>query len=647
MSTKFPKLLKPGRIGRMELKNRVVSAPMGTMNSDLNGFVTQNVIDYYIEEAKGGIGLIVTEGTRIDDIMSKAEHNQLGLHTNEHITGWTRLVRAVHDYDVKIVAQILHVGYQLQLTDERESWGPSEMIEMKGGIVPYPIRGITREEMTQIIEDFGDSAYRAKLAGCDGIQIHGALGHLVCMFCTPYYNRRTDEYGGTPENRIRFFLEIIENVQKKCGRDFPIIARTTGWDCDPDGITLEEGVLHAQMLEKAGVAALHVMGGSARNLLMNNGQYDVRGYFIPVAEAMKNAGIKIPIILDGGFGIPELAEQVLSEGKADFIGLGRPTLADPQWTNKVKEGRTEDIVPCIRCMQGCTGHGVRCTVNPRCNMTNIRNIRPIEKKKRVCIIGGGPAGMEAARVATIRGHEVTLYEKRKLGGTMNEAAFDLELKGDIKLLTDYYIVQMKKLGVNILYEEATTEKVLGGNFDSVIVATGASPRKTKLPGSDKPHAYSIWDYCGGGKEVGDTVVVVGGGFVGCEIALSLAKKGKHPILTTRNGAERGYFDLAHDNSLAAQARIIMLLMQYKVDIRLLHNLMEITDDGAIFTLMKDNEQVEIKCDNVLLCRGYNRELQIYKDLEGKVPEIYKVGDCKEARTIDSAIEEGWVIANLI
>ena len=649
MITQFPNLLKPGKIGRMELKNRVVSAPMGTMNSNPDGFVTQTVIDYYIEEAKGGLGLIVVEGTHVDDILSQSSYNQLGLFNDEHVTGWARLVTAVHDYDVKIVAQIVHVGHQIQLKDKRESLGPSEMVEMQGGVVPFPIRGITREEIAQVIEDFSDSAYRAKMAGCDGVQIHGAIGHLICMFCTPFYNRRTDEYGGTPENRIRFMVEIVEAVQKKCGRDFPIIARITGCDYDPDGLTLEEGVLHAQILEKAGVAALHIIGGSSRNFIMLNVQYDERGFCIPIAEEMKNAGIKIPIILDGGFGIPEMAEQALAEGKADYIGLGRPTLADPQWTNKIKEGRPEDIVPCIRCMAGCTGtgYGVRCSVNPRCNLTRIRKIRPIEKKKRVCIVGGGPAGMEAARVAAIRGHDVTMYEKRKLGGAMNEAAFDLNLKGDIKLLIDYYIIQMKKLDISILYEEATTESVLKGSFDAVIVASGASPRKTNLPGADKPHVYSIWDYCGGGKEIGDTVVVVGGGFAGCEIALSLAKQGKHPVLVTRNGSEKGFFELAHDLSAASQARLIMLLMQYKVDIRLLYNLKEITDTGVIFTSMKDNEQVEINCDNVLLCRGYDRELKIYKELEGKVPELYKVGDCKEARIIHNAIQEGWAAANLL
>ncbi|MCL2165455.1 MAG: FAD-dependent oxidoreductase [Oscillospiraceae bacterium] len=652
MNSKFPYLLKPGKIGRMELNNRIVSAPMGTMNSDPNGHVTQAVLDYYVEEAKGGLGLIVVEAAYVDDILSKAEYNQLGLSKTEHVYGWAKLVTAVHDLDVKIVPQICHIGKQIQLKHE-VSLGPSEMVEMEGGVIPSPIRGITREEMAQVIEDFGDAAARAKAAGCDGVQIHGAIDHLICMFCNPFYNKRTDEYGGSPEKRIRFFVEIIENVQKKCGREFPIIARLTGCTFEPDGITMEEGIIHAQLLEKAGAAALHVVGGSMRNLLILNGQYEPRGDYAKITGAMKAAGIKIPIILDGGFTTPDIAEEALAEGKADYIGLGRPTLADPQWANKVKEGRPEDIVPCIRCMVGCAGYkeqtdnsyGVRCAVNPLYNLYNVRKINPLEKKKKVCVIGGGPAGMEAARLATVRGHEVTMYEKRKLGGAMNEAAFDPDLKGDIKLLIDYYVTQMKKLNINILYEEATADKVLSGNFDAIIVAAGATPRKTKLSGFDKPHVYSVWEYCGGGKEVGDTVLIAGGGLVGCEIALSLAKKGKHPILVTQKGAHAGLFEIAHDNSLPMQARLIMLLMQYRVDIRLMHNLKEITDGGAILTSLKDKEQVEVKCDNVILCRGYDRELALYKELEGKVPELYKIGDCKEARVIKNAIEEGWVTAN--
>jgi 2,4-dienoyl-CoA reductase-like NADH-dependent reductase (Old Yellow Enzyme family)/thioredoxin reductase len=653
MGTGFPNLLRPGKIGRLDVSNRIVSAPMGSLNGDKEGFVTDSAIRFYVEEAKGGMGLIIVESAYTDTILSKAEANELGIWSHEHVTGWARLVSCVHDYDTKIMLQLSHIGHQLGLAAVCESLGPSEMVEMQGGIKPFPIRGITREEMAQIIDDFAVCAWRAKMAGFDGVEIHGAIGHLISMFCTPFYNRRNDEYGGTPENRIRFMVEIVEATRKKCGHDFPVIARISGCDYDPDGLTLEEGILHAKILEQAGVAAMHIIGGSSRNIRVINSQYDPRGDFVPIAAAMKKAGIKAPLIIDGGLSTPDLAEMVLAEGKADFIGLGRPTLADPQWANKVREGRPEDIVPCIRCTMGCVGYeeplhtayGLRCSVNPRCNMAGYREIQPLAKKKNLCVVGGGPAGMEAARLAKIRGHEVTLYEKRKLGGAMNEAAFDPELKGDIRLLINYYVNQMQKLNINVVYEEATLQTVIDGNYDAVIVATGAAPRRTKLPGTDKAHVHSVWEYCGGHVSTGETVLIVGGGLVACEIALSLAKKGKKPILTTRRGKQKGAFELASDNSYPAQARLLLLLMERKVEFQLFLDLKEVTDDGAVFTQTNSGETVEIKADTVLLCRGYNRELKLYRELKDKVPELYRIGDCKEARIIHNAIEEGWAVAN--
>ena len=537
------------------------------------------------------------------------------------------------------------------------------MVELMGGMYPFPIRGMTREEIAQVIDDFAMCAWRAKMAGFDGVQIHGAIGHLISMFCTPFYNHRTDEYGGTPENRIRFFVEIVEAIQKKCGKDFPIIARITGCDFDPDGLTMEEGILHAQLLEKAGIAAMHIVGGSQRNIRVINIQYDPRGDFLPIAAAMKKAGIKVPIIVDGGMTTPDIAEKALAEGNADYIGLGRPLLADTEWAKKVKEGRPEDIVPCIRCVMGCVGpmerfnaaYGMRCSVNPRCNMAGYREIAPLKKKKRICIIGGGPAGMEAARLATIRGHEVTLYEKRKLGGVMHEAAFDLGIKEDIQILTNYYVGQMEKLGISVIHEEAKSEEILKGNYDAVIVAAGATPLKSTLPGTDYPKVISLFEYAGNRNiELGQTVLVVGHCFPNVEMAYALAKKGKKVILSTRRGKDGFMLELGEDNSGPMQQRLLTLVMQYGVDLRFGKNVTEITDKGAILADVDTKDKYEIECDNVLLCRGYTGGgPKIYKELQGKVNELYKVGDCQiksrclEYRTIGDAILEGWQVGNRV
>ncbi len=663
MTKTYPLLLKPGKMGQWELPNRIVSAPMGSLNGDKDGFVTDRAIQYYTELAKGGMGLIVVESAYTDTILSKAEDNQLGIWSNEHITGWARLVSCVHDQGVKVVLQLCHIGHQISLSDRLESLGPSTMVELMGGMYPFPIRGMTREEIAQVIKDFAICAWRAKMAGFDGVQIHGAIGHLVNMFCTPFYNRRTDEYGGTPENRIRLYVEIVQAMQKKCGKDFPIIARITGCDFDPDGLTLEEGILHAQLLEKAGVVAMHVVGGSQRNIRVINIQYDPRGDFVSIAEGMKKAGIKVPIIIDGGLTTPDLAEKVLAEGKADYIGLGRPLLADTEWAKKVIEGRPEDIVPCIRCVMGCVGPmekfnaatGLRCSVNPRCNMAGYREIAPLKQKKRICIVGGGPAGMEAARLATIRGHEVTLYEKRKLGGVMHEAAFDHNIKEDIQILIDYYVAQMEKLDVNVIHEAVTSEEILKGDYDAVIVAAGATPLKSTLPGSHHPKVIPLVEYAGNTNiELGQTVLVVGHCFPNVEIAYALAKKGKKVILSTRRGKNGFLLELGEDNSGPMQQRLLTLIMQYGVDLRFGKNVTEITNDGAVLTDVDTKDKYEIMCDNILLCRGYTGGgPKIYKELQGKAKELYKIGDCQiksrciEYRTIGDAILDGWQVANRV
>jgi 2,4-dienoyl-CoA reductase-like NADH-dependent reductase (Old Yellow Enzyme family)/thioredoxin reductase len=660
MEKKYPLLLEPGRMGPWELPNRVVMAPMGSLNATKDGYVTNRTLEFYADKAKGGMGLIVVECTYMDTELSKGEDNCLGLYENGQITGMALLASCIHDHGVKTVLQLNHIGHQLALSDRLESLGPSEMTEMMGGVMPFPIRGMTREEITKLKEDFAMAAWRAKMAGFDGVQIHGAIGHLINMFCTPYYNQRTDEYGGSPENRIRLMVEIIEAVQAKCGKGFPVIARICGEDFDPDGITLEEGIIHAKILEKTGIVSLHIVGGSNRNVRTINIQYDKRGDFVHIGEAMKKAGIKVPIIIDGGLSTPDIAERVLAEGKADCIGLGRPMLADPNWAKKLKENRPEDIVPCIRCCQGCVGTiekfnaavGLRCSVNPRCNLTGIREVNPLLQKKKVCIIGGGPGGMEAAKLAVERGHTVTLYEKRKLGGMMHEAAFDLDVKGDIQLLINYYDAQMDKLKLEIKKEEATAEKVLAGNYDAVIVAAGAAPIASRVPGTDKAKVYSLVDYAGNRNiELGQTVLVVGGCFPNAEIAYALAKKGKKVILSSRRGNENGLLELANDNSSPMQQRLMILSMGLGIDFRLGVDITEITDDGAVLTDLDTKEKTEVKCDNVLICRGYRGRPAIYKELQGKVKELYLVGDaqirsrCVEPRNIGDAIHEGWIAAN--
>ena len=668
MSYKYPLLMQSGSIGQWDLPNRIVMAPMGTLNADSEGFVTDRTLRFYIEQAKGRMGIIFVECTFIDDWAGKGEENSQMITRQEHVTGLARLASAIRDYGVKAVLQLNHMGKQISLHD-RPSMGPSTMNEVMGGIMPFPITGMSKEDIQKTIKQFGIGAKRAKQAGFDAVEIHGAINHLIAMFCSPFYNHRTDEYGGSPENRVRFYREIIEEVQSQCGKNFPIIARLCGDECSPDGLTLEEGVQQALILEQTGIVAFHIMGGDYRNVKCINAQYDPRGDFKRVGKAFKEAGIKVPLILDGGFTTPDVAEQALAEGACDYIGLGRPIIADPCWAVKIAEDRPEDIKPCIRCTKGCVGtmatfdsaYGLRCSVNPQCNMAGIRDINPIKRVKRVGIVGGGPAGLEAACLLRERGHEVDLYEKRKLGGTMNEAAFDPEIKGDITNLINYYKIQVEKRGVNLINQKADAKTIIDAGYDAVIVATGAAPLPAKCKGS-KEHPDKImtaFDFATNAEtvELGETVLIVGGCFMNLEMALSLLKKGKKVIVSSRRGARMGIMELGDDNSSPQQQRLSILLGAYmrtgQFKTKLNYSFSEVTDNGAILKNNKTKEEESVACDNIIICRSYHGKPKMYEEIRAAIPETYLVGDailrnrCENKRVIHDAITDAWGIANII
>lgn len=638
----FQKLFEPGYIGKLRLKNRLLKAPMSTKLASIDGTVTDRQVKYYRELARGGVGLIIVEFSYIDDLASKASDNQIGVSNNAQISGLQWLASNIKENGARAGIQLVHCGRQkISGIPPIKAPSPIPWKELVARGVPPP-QELTLKEIAGIIEAFGDAAYRAMRAGFDMVEVHGAHGYLLTNFLAPSTNTRTDQYGGSLSNRMRILLEVIANIRKKLGPDFPVGVRLTGTDYKENSISIEETREVARALEKAGVDAIHISGGDHETMDQQViPMYWPPGYNVWAAAEVKKA-IGIPVFASGAINTPELAESVLEEGKADFISLGRPLVADPYFPLKARQGRPEDIAPCIRC-NCCFSRGIRvgaihCTVNPTVGREEELRITPAGKPRKVAVIGAGPGGMEAARVARLRGHQVTLFEKRKLGGVLVEASVP-EFKADIRRLVDYLSTQVKKLGVDVVEAEATTRTIKDGKFDVAIVAVGGIPIVPDVPGTDKPFVVGALDVLNGAS-VKNEVVVVGGGLVGGETALFLAEQGKKVRIVEMLDA------IVPDLEKGSRRGFMTRLDRCRppVEIYTRTRLAEIID-GGVMVINEDKKRSEIKADTVVLALGFHADTRLC-DALSKVPklEVYAIGDCAEPRNIYDAIHEGYVTA---
>ena len=495
----FPHLFSSGTIGSLSVANRVIKAPTSTAMSNMDGSVSRRLLSHYRELARGGTGLLIVEYAYIDDIASKSAHCQLGISSDEHIPGLAWLASTIQQYGARAGIQIEHCGMQKFLgTPPIKSASPvawPELFERIGSrAVPEEL---TVEEIREIVNRFSDAAVRAVDAGFDLIEVHGAHGYLITNFLSPHTNRRTDIYGGPLENRMRILRDTVLAIRNRIGPDFPLTVRLSGTDYEPGGIEIGETVEVCKMLQGIGVDALHISGGDHHQMEHQVSPMSVeRGHNVWAAEAVKRQ-VDVPVIASGSITLPDFAESVLAGGRADFVALGRPLWADPQWTRKACEGRPEDIRPCIRCNEGCLERSflkcraVSCTVNPAVGREDDLVLAPARDRKSVAVIGGGPAGMEAARVCCLRGHDVTVYEKNALGGLLNDTGVP-EFNLDIAFFRDYLITCIRKLGIRIVYEGADPDALAGGPYDAVVIATGAARNRTCVTGG-KPGVFAVGD----------------------------------------------------------------------------------------------------------------------------------------------------------
>ena len=642
----FEKLFESIRIGKMELKNRIVMAPMATSLAGDFGSVTDRLIDYYVERAKGGVGLIIVENTPVDWPVGKAVPIPLRVDNDRFIAGLSELVEAVHLAGAKICLQLQYAGAQGSMSYSTEGVrvvGPSDVpCFLTGGEIPRPL---TIEEIEQVEEKFALAAKRCKGAGFDTIEIHGAHGYLLSQFMSPFYNRRGDKYGGTFENRMRFPIEVVTLVRAAVGEDYPIIYRISADEYIEGGRTLEETKRAVPQLQQAGVDAFHVSAGVYDSIhMMIPGMGVPDGIHVELIKDVKSV-VDVPIIGGTKLRAAALAEQAVKEGKCDLVAFGRPLIADPEMPKKVAEGRVEDICPCIYCNE-CVNRihfdlRIGCDVNPVAGKEREHRIKPAEKVKQVMVVGGGPAGMEAARVAALRGHKVKLYEKAdRLGGQLKYASA-AEFKAEIRDLVKYFETQLQKLGISTeLGKEVTSELVKKLKPDVVIVATGAAPIVPDIPGVKGRNVALAEEVLIGAKGVGQEVVVLGGGRTGCEAARFLCEKGKKVTIVEMQG------EIATDMTPDTRAPVLLKLAELGVEVLTNRKFVEITNRGIAAT-DRNWEKHFIEADSVVLALGRTPQRELEQELRGKIPELYAIGDCVQPERIFNAIHQGARVAREI
>ena len=629
----FPLLFSPFALGTMRLKNRLVMPPMMSLYGDPDGSVTQQLLDYYEERAKGGVGLIIVEFTCIDRGTGRIHAQQLGIDEDRCIPGLRQLVQVIQQYGAKAAIQIGHGG--IATSSEllgRKIIGPSA-IARPGGEVACEM---TQGEIRQLVLRFAEGAVRAKKAGFDGVEIHAAHRFLVQQFLSAAWNRRHDEYGGDMVGRTRFLIEVIRAIREKVGRDFPLWCRINGREEEVDGGTsIEEAVMTARMAEEAGVDAIDVSWASVATRF--HPMSLAPAYSLPLAETVKKA-VRVPVMTVGKI-YARLGERILQEGKADLICIGRGLIAGPGLPQKTAEGRGDEVLPCIAC-DNCRDHVVykgerlRCSVNAAVGRERELALRPAASPRRVVVIGGGPAGMEAARIAALRGHQVTLYEKNpRLGGQLLQAAVPPHKVG-IPVLTRFLSGQLQKLGVEVkLGREASTNRVLEEKPEAVIVATGARSYVPDIPGLEKAFVVTAEQVLLGEPELGGRVVVIGGELVGCETAEVLADRGKK-VTVMRRGSGMATNVAPHIRELLLsrlKAKGVTLLTDVRYD--------EITPHAVVIS--KGGRKETIEADSIVLAAGSRPEASLYEELKGKVPQLHLVGDAVSPRKIETAMEEGY------
>jgi 2,4-dienoyl-CoA reductase-like NADH-dependent reductase (Old Yellow Enzyme family)/thioredoxin reductase len=627
------KLLEPTVIGKKHIKNRIVMPPMETRMNTIDGDVTRDMIDYYAERAMGGAGALIVEDTYIDNIASRASLLSSGLYSDHHIAGKNLLAEAIKENGALAIIQIGHGGRQVRAgATVYGAVAPSAVMCSVTKLMPQVL---TMKEIAAIEDAFAEAAFRAREAGFDGVEVHGAHGYLVCSFLSPLTNLRDDEYGGILENRGRFATNIIQKIRDKVGEEFLIGYRISASEYIKGGLEPEEACRFVASIQQD-IDYIHVSAGiyESPSFFNISPTYMPAGQLIPLVYQMKKA-VNIPVIAVGSFN-PKLAEQVLQQGYADLIAFGRALIADPFMPNKLAAGAEQDVRPCIRGNEGCissfhSGCAIRCEVNPACGREAHYRINKVQIPKKVLVVGGGVSGMEAARIAAVMGHNVTIMEKEsKLGGHMIESTRQ-EFKANEAEFLSWLTNQVEKNGVRILLNTlATPDVLIREKPDAVIIAIGSEYMSSTIRGTEK--TLMAGEVLEDNSLAGEKVIVVGGGLVGAETALTLAMQKRRVTLVEMTDR------IAEKLEDSAKAALILRLEQEQVCILTCHTVEEV-GEGYIKTKNIKGEVSRIDADTVVLATGLVS--RITAELKDVVPNTACIGDCIEARKIYQCIHEAW------
>ncbi len=629
-------------IGNVVVKNRLVMPPMSTRLSNPDGSVTENLIRYYEARARGGVGLIIVEYSFIDNDASKAAVCQLGVYSDDLLPGLSDLTERLQYYGTKVFLQLCHGGGQSPSSlIKRQPLAPSA-IHSKSGEIPAEL---TIQGIKEIVASFGEGALRAKRAGFDGIEIHGAHGYLINQFLSPLYNKRTDAYGPDFSSRSRFPIEVVKEIRKMVGQEFPVGFRLNVRDYIPGGIEIEESLEFIKMLENNSFDYIHASAGTyLSHQYMISPIYLPRGHLEKLAKRCK-AEVKIPVIAVGGID-HQIASKIVKNKSADMVALGRALIADPNLPNKFKSGKQAEIRPCIRCNEGCIGRffegkAMRCATNPSAGREAFLDLSPTGAPKKVAIVGAGVAGMEAARVAKKRGHDVTVYERtNKLGGNVNIAAIPAGKTAFTDLIT-WYEGQLHTLKVDLNFNANLSRESLEKiSPDVVLLAVGAKHLVPPIPGVENQNVINAIDVLAGKKDTGETVVIIGAGLVGIETALHLNKNKPKAKITILESLESILVDVVRVNALAIEAK----LEGCQIEIITSVNVIAIGDANVIY-MKYGGERRSIPSETVILAAGFLPDVELEKELVGLSSEVHRIGDCYRAGKIIDAIDMAAVVAS--